>query len=332
MKHNETIPHSDDSSSEEEEESPVTNENNTQKHPVTSEDQDDRNQDPDIYGTPDRIQLGESDSTECSPWSSPVSPPIMTKLRKRRHSGKNKPTVPLKGSEVFLKRVEDTSDFWLKCRVLGKGTKTTKKNEKNPWINWESMTTGERDGAYLKSIDWKYCSEAEGVETIGTYVSESDQIPTESDFQRVRQAFVTFIPQSEWHKPFVLEAKEKEYQNFMNFGAIEDVSDQGQDRITSGWVITEKTEGGRSYAKARLVVHGNQELESVRTDSPTIRKTSLRLQFFLAAQYGWCIKAADMMCFSPGRGVGPGYICFTTIRFKEGRLSLEIKETCLWSG
>ena len=110
-------------------------------------------------------------------------------------------------------------------------------------------------------------------------MSESDQIPTESDFQRVRQAFVTFIPQSEWHKPFVLEAKEKEFQNFMDFGAIEDVSDQGQDRITSGWVITEKTEGGRSYAKARLVVHGNQELESVRTDSPTIRKHLLDYSF-----------------------------------------------------
>ena len=67
------------------------------------------------------------------------------------------------------------------------------------------------------------------------------------------------------------------------------------------WIIgassnyfSEKIYGDNVGCKARLVVHGNQLEDPVETDSPTVRKLSLRLQFALAAQYGWQVKTADV--------------------------------------
>ena len=56
--------------------------------------------------------------------------------------------------------------------------------------------------------------------------------------------------------------------------------------ITSGWVITEKFTVGKRACKASLVVHGNQVVDDIQTDSPTVRKSSLRILFTLAVQDG----------------------------------------------
>ena len=105
---------------------------------------------------------------------------------------------------------------------------------------------------------------------------------------------MVFIPKKDWSKPFVIEAKEREIQNFDRYGAYKTVSDEGQPRLTSGWIITEKLYGDIVGCKARLVVHGNQELYDVRTDSPTVMKQSLRLAFTIAAQYGWEVITSDV--------------------------------------
>ena len=83
-------------------------------------------------------------------------------------------------------------------------------------------------------------------------------------------------------------------KNFDDFGVYKRVPDKGQKSISCGWVITEKILGDKVGCKARLVVHGNQLDELVDTDSPTVRKLSLRVQFTLAAQYGWQVKTADV--------------------------------------
>ena len=58
-------------------------------------------------------------------------------------------------------------------------------------------------------------------------------------------------------------------------------------------MITEKTSAPEGV-KARLVIHGNQEECLFRTDSPTVRKTSLRLQITLAVQNSWRVRTADV--------------------------------------
>ena len=52
---------------------------------------------------------------------------------------------------------------------------------------------------------------------------------------------------------------------------------------------TEKMLVNVNGVKARLVARGNE----VRTDSPTIVKPTLRIQFALAAQYGWKIECSN---------------------------------------
>ena len=64
--------------------------------------------------------------------------------------------------------------------------------------------------------------------------------------------------------------------------------------LTSGWVVTEKMIGEEKGCKARLVVHGNQDNAEVDVDSPTVQKSSLRLQMTIAAQYGWRLKTCDV--------------------------------------
>ena len=102
---------------------------------------------------------------------------------------------------------------------------------------------------------------------------EYDDVEIEEEGENEEnESYVVFIPRSEWHKPFVVEAKKKELQNFIDFGAYKRVPDKGQKFVSCGWIVTEKIWGDVVGCKARLVVHGNQIEEPVETDSPTVRK------------------------------------------------------------
>ena len=134
----------------------------------------------------------------------------------------------------------------------------------------------------------------EDVNTFLTYYTYQDQIGRAKKAEIEDTTYVVFIPKEDWKKPFVKEAKEKELNNFQEYGAYEVVKDVGQRRMSSGWIITQKVYGNVIGAKARLVVHGNQEHGHLVSDSPTVSKQSLRLQFSLAAQFGWEIVMADV--------------------------------------
>ena len=93
----------------------------------------------------------------------------------------------------------------------------------------------------------------------------------------------------------MVEAIQQELQKFKNFGVYNSVPYKGQEPLlTSGWVVTEKIIGGELGCKARLVVHGNQDTAEIDVDSPTVQKSSLRLQITIAAQYGWELKTSDV--------------------------------------
>ena len=51
---------------------------------------------------------------------------------------------------------------------------------------------------------------------------------------------------------------------------------------------------GKRACKVRLVVHGNQIVDNIQMDSPTVRKSSLRILFAMAVQYEWKVKTADV--------------------------------------
>ena len=80
-------------------------------------------------------------------------------------------------------------------------------------------------------------------------------------------------------------------ENFVKYNVYKVVkNDKNYPFITSVWVITEKFLEGKRACKAHLVIHGNQIADNIQTDSLTVRKSSLRILFALAVQYGWKVK------------------------------------------
>ena len=63
------------------------------------------------------------------------------------------------------------------------------------------------------------------------------------------------VPVADHKKVEVIEAKEKELENLTKYGVFEEVEDNGQERISSRWVITkkEKADGQKTDYKGRLV-------------------------------------------------------------------------------
>ena len=77
--------------------------------------------------------------------------------------------------------------------------------------------------------------------------------------------------------PEVVEAKKKDIENLERYGTFEEVKDEGQERITSRWVITKKTkqDGQKEDYKGRLVARGFQEnINPPQADSPTALATN----------------------------------------------------------
>ena len=72
------------------------------------------------------------------------------------------------------------------------------------------------------------------------------------------------------------EAKDKEYNNWLEHDAIEAVENTGQKYISVRWVVTEKIKDGKSIIKARLVARGCEEnTENLQKDSPTCSREAI---------------------------------------------------------
>ena len=94
----------------------------------------------------------------------------------------------------------------------------------------------------------------------------------------------------------MVEAKEKELENLTKYGVFEEVEDNGQERISSRWVITkkEKADGQKTDYKGRLVARGFQEKSAPQSDSPTMLRESMKLFFSVAANEGFSLRSIDI--------------------------------------
>merc|ERR1712030_41308 len=108
--------------------------------------------------------------------------------------------------------------------------------------------------------------------------------------------FAVEVPAKEHKKPEVIEAKDKELENLEKYEVFEEVEDTGQEIIGSRWVITkkEKSDGQKCAYKGRLVARGFQEKSSPQSDSPTMRRESLKLFFALAANQSFGLRSIDI--------------------------------------
>ena len=87
----------------------------------------------------------------------------------------------------------------------------------------------------------------------------------------VEDVNVAVIPEQCHNSDECLAAKQKELSAFSEFDVYNEVPDDGQFRISTTWVLTEKIIEGKIGVKARLVARGFEETTPITTDSPTIK-------------------------------------------------------------
>ena len=230
----------------------------------------------------------------------------------------NERVYPKRGQRIYIHHPEDGEEAWHRVMVTERTTKGTS-SKFGPSFNVES--NHKKQNMYLDMYDWHF--EGAGYQTpesvkedIRNYISfqdneheletifEEDE-PQEDGIIREKDdpdtpfgIYVTMVPQNEHKSPEVIAAKKKEIQHFKDYEVYEEVPDHGQRRITSGWVITHKIIDGQPGIKARLICHGSQnklaEENKQKIDSPTVKKTSIKIMMTLAAQYGWEVKCQDV--------------------------------------
>ncbi len=98
------------------------------------------------------------------------------------------------------------------------------------------------------------------------------------------------VPKEDRNSPACDAAKLLELEKLKMFDTYDIVDDEGQERITTTWVLTEKGD----EVRARLTARGFQEEGDFPTDSPTVQKHSVRLLLAMACKYGWDISTTDI--------------------------------------
>ena len=114
--------------------------------------------------------------------------------------------------------------------------------------------------------------------------------------EQVEEAMVVIIPRYMHYQPDCVQAKEKELQNWEDFGVYEEVLDDGQKTLSTNWVLVRKMIEDKETVKARLCVRGDleEDVDTIRKDSPTVNKTNIKLFYLVAMHKKWKIKTADV--------------------------------------
>ena len=212
-------------------------------------------------------------------------------------------TVNSKSSSKFPKtqdriRYRQNSDEeWTHAKIISRGGKSTGKNKF--YMNVLDETNNAMSGIDLNKVEFEIIdnSQIQSKESTLTEQSQNNDLEnshlaqSENNDEEVN---ITHIPIGEHWRPDVIQAKQKEIDNWKKFDVFTEVQDQGQKRISTRWVITEKINENDKNIKARLVVRGFEEEEQVQSDSPTAAKSTLRVVMALAANENWKIETIDI--------------------------------------
>ena len=123
-----------------------------------------------------------------------------------------------------------------------------------------------------------------------SWVSEPRKSQRVVNKQLGSTVYLTFVPKENLNSKEVLAAKEAELDKLKQFDTYEAVSDQGQSRISTRWVMTVK----ENKPRARLVARGFEEIAQTQNDSPTIGKSAMRMFLTLMASFHWMIRTTDI--------------------------------------
>ena len=104
------------------------------------------------------------------------------------------------------------------------------------------------------------------------------------------EILAVLVPRDRHNSDECIQAKFNELEKLKEFNTYTEVKDEGQERITTTWVMTEKG----TETRARLTARGFQETADIPKDSPTMHKSSLRIVLALTAALGWKIETTDI--------------------------------------
>ena len=90
--------------------------------------------------------------------------------------------------------------------------------------------------------------------------------------------------------------KKKELQSWVENKVYIQVPDQGQPKIFTRRIYTNKNSNGKRTCKARLVAKGLRDIDAciIRNDSPTCSKEDLRIALAIIAASHWMCKSMDI--------------------------------------
>ena len=207
---------------------------------------------------------------------------------------------------MFLKPKDEKINRWDRVKIWQCVTKG-KQSPSGPYFNW-IYEDGRKSGGYIDNFEWHIegninQNEDDIKNDIKSYIAyDHDELSSkdnESDQEFPNITLVTFLPKDEYDSLKAIKAKELELRHFQSYGVYKEVDDVGQPRVSSSWVLTKKIINGQDDVKARLVCHGNQqsiwyEELNPKTDSPTVKRKSIKILIAMAAQFGWSVKSQDV--------------------------------------
>ena len=114
--------------------------------------------------------------------------------------------------------------------------------------------------------------------------------------EELTKVYSVLVPVERHNEPEIIDAKNVELENWSKFQAYTNVEDNGQERITTRWVINEKEDhdGLKVKVKARLCLRGFQETEKPRSDSPTASKEIFKSIIAITANESWKLELLDV--------------------------------------
>ena len=126
-------------------------------------------------------------------------------------------------------------------------------------------------------------------------VQDSNNLTTLTDDQILNtwaqeEVLAVMLPKERRDSPECIAAKDLELQKLKDFETYKVVEDEGQEHITTTWVLTLKGH----EVKARLTARGFQEVDEYPKESPTMQKYSLRTLLAIASAKGWPIETVDV--------------------------------------
>ena len=166
------------------------------------------------------------------------------------------------------------------------------------WQNATVISSGKRTGKYPNYYNFALENgqlineDAENLELrkVEEQRVERNENEDNSDKNLHEEILAVLVSKEEANTPEALEAKQKELDKLKEFDTYEIIEDEGQEYITTLWVLTKKGEEMR----ARLTAKGFQELQQVPKESPTMHKHTLRVILAIAATNNWQIGASDV--------------------------------------